>query len=364
VPMALAAGALLYVAYVVWVGGDFMAGRFLTAPLFAALCAVLSSRVAGPPGVGALLLVLPALLFSVADLGNVVSPPPRGVAPSGIADERQFYLDTLSLAKVTRNRPSADNPMLRTGQRFRTQAMRGQGRRVVTSPNVGLTGYGGGPMVHVIDDLALTDAFLARLPAKRQVPWRIGHFPRAKPRRYVESVQAGRCYFGDADLCLYWTHLRRITEGPVWTWARFLTIAKMNLGMYDHLIDRDHYRNPWLVRIDQERVSRRRNWGDSLDDETLVTVKASGAEVRLSRVRHDRRIHLALSADDGFEIAFVRGGRRVGERRVAPRHGGGLMVRSLRIPSAASASGFDRVRLYPIRGNGDARIGHVRFSRE
>ncbi len=35
--LPLAAGCLLYLAYIVRVGGDFMSGRFLTAPLFLAV---------------------------------------------------------------------------------------------------------------------------------------------------------------------------------------------------------------------------------------------------------------------------------------------------------------------------------------
>ncbi len=364
VAIALASGAALYVAYVVYVGGDFMAGRFLTAPLYAALAAVLVTRIAAPPATGTLLLLVPLVLFSVAKLGNMVSLPERNVAPSGIADERHFYIDTLSLTKVTRNRPDADNPMLRTGQSFRTEAARGHGRRVVTSPNVGLTAYGGGPMVHVIDELALTDPFLARMPARRQIPWRIGHFPRVKPRRYVESVQSGQCQFGKPALCEYWHHLRRITEGPIWSSARFLTILKMNLGMYDHLIDRDAFRNPGMVRVPLERVSTPLGWGHGLDDPALVEMRPSGAEVALGEVRHDPRVSLSLSADDGFEIVFLHGRRRVGSRFAEPRYGSGLMVRGLRVPDDAVDEGYDRIRIYPYRGNKESFLGHLRLERE
>lgn len=364
VPMALVAGALLYVGYVIWVGGDFMAGRFLTAPLYLSLCAVVVSRIAAPPAWGALLLVVPALLFSVARLGEVVAPPKRKIAPNGVADERHYYMDSLSLAKVTRARPSADGAMLRNGQRFRTRAARSNARLVITSYNVGLTGFGAGPMVHIIDDLALTDPFLARLPAKRQVPWRIGHFPRVKPHRYVESVQTGRCRFGDSRLCTYWRHLRRITEGPIWSSARLLTIVKMNLGMYDHLVNRDSFRSPGLVRVDHARVARRRRWGDPLDDPALVSMSASGLEVRLGRVRHAGRVSVAVSSDDGFEVVFLRGREAVGSRLVEPRYGGGLMVRSMRVPGGAAQEGYDRVRLYPYRGKGPFQLGHVLFGRE
>ncbi len=363
VPMCMMLGAILYTIYVVKVGGDFMAGRFLTAPLYVALCAVVATRVAAPPAWGSLLLVVPALLFSVADLGRVAGPPARGIGPSGVADERQFYLDTVSLAKVTRNRPDVDNPLLRSGQRFRSDSLARGGRLVLPTYNIGLTGFGAGPLVYLIDDLALSDPLLARLPAKRQVPWRIGHFPRERPEGYVESIRSGRCQLHDRELCKFWRHLRRITEGPIWSWARFVTIAKMNLGMYDHFVDRDRYRSPGMKRVDAARVATRVAWGHPNDDRALLHLNASGVEIRLDAVHHERRLSFAASSDDGYDVVFLRGRREVGSRFVDERFGGGLMVRSLRIPSGAADAGYDRIRVFPSRGDGRATLGHVLLER-
>lgn len=47
---AWGAGAALYVAYVVWIGGDFMAGRFLSGPVL--MAAVALGRAAAPAGIG------------------------------------------------------------------------------------------------------------------------------------------------------------------------------------------------------------------------------------------------------------------------------------------------------------------------
>jgi arabinofuranosyltransferase len=358
-PVSMMLGAILYTIYVVKVGGDFMAGRFLTAPLYVALCAVARTRIAEPPAWGSLLLVVPALLFSVVELGRVPAPPARGIAPSGVADERQFYLDSVSLAQVTRNRPDTDSPLLRSGQRLRRDSL-ARGQRLVSSTvTVGLTGFGAGPQVYLVDDLALTDPLLARLPAKRQVPWRIGHFPRQRPERYIESIRAGRCELTDRDLCVFWKHLRRITEGPIWSWARFLTIAKMNLGMYDHLIDRARYRSPGMKHVEQAAVATRLGWGHPDNDPALVKLGASGVEVALDGVHHEPRVGIAASADDGFDLVFLKGHREVGSRFMDERFGGGLMVRDLRVPSSAVDAGYDRIRIFPTRGDGRAVLGHV-----
>ena len=56
----------------------------------------------------------------------------------------------------------------------------------VLQPTVGAVGYYLGSRRHVIDTLALGDPLLARLPAKPR--WRVGHYERAVPEGYVESV--------------------------------------------------------------------------------------------------------------------------------------------------------------------------------
>ena len=48
--------------------------------------------------------------------------------------------------------------------------LRRGGRQVVVRTTIGLTGFYAGPEVHIIDELALSDPLLARLPAAMQDP--------------------------------------------------------------------------------------------------------------------------------------------------------------------------------------------------
>jgi tetratricopeptide (TPR) repeat protein len=41
----------------------------------------------------------------------------------------------------------------------------------------------------------------------------------------------------DLGLAEYYDHLKLIMQGPLWDWQRFVTICKMNLGRYDHLLE-------------------------------------------------------------------------------------------------------------------------------
>ena len=103
---SLAAGIVLYLGYIVWIGGDFMSGRFLAAPLFAAvlLCTWL---VVAPREVWLGAAAVLALVGSTAAHvplwmhSGVVDP---SVKPNGIMDERGVYFRDRSLVLASRQR--------------------------------------------------------------------------------------------------------------------------------------------------------------------------------------------------------------------------------------------------------------------
>lgn len=106
----LAAGTALYIAYVVWVGGDFMSGRLLAAPL---LCSVLHlaprlpDRLTAGAGlaIGAVwiagLAASHPTILSDGSYGTDHGARPALTA-SGIADERRFYYQQSGLLKLQR----------------------------------------------------------------------------------------------------------------------------------------------------------------------------------------------------------------------------------------------------------------------
>lgn len=103
---ALAAGIVWYLGYVVWIGGDFMAGRFVAAPLFAAvlLCAWLAvaSREVWLGSIGVLAIVGSTAAHVRLWMNSSVVDP--GLKPNGIVDERGIYFKDRSLVLTTRQR--------------------------------------------------------------------------------------------------------------------------------------------------------------------------------------------------------------------------------------------------------------------
>ena len=89
--VAVGLGGLAYLAYVVWIGGDFMAGRFLTPPLFAAALG-LAMLEPGPAiaaaGVLGMTLLGAASPYAPAWSGATYE---RIAAWEGIVDERGYY---------------------------------------------------------------------------------------------------------------------------------------------------------------------------------------------------------------------------------------------------------------------------------
>ncbi|HKN47448.1 MAG TPA: hypothetical protein VJ144_05705, partial [Candidatus Polarisedimenticolia bacterium] len=284
--LAVGLGIASYLVYIVLIGGDFMSGRFLAAPLLAAviLCARASLRPkiawAVACGVGLAFALLPAYtpewialrLGARHRFAHGVHP---AIDENGIADERAVYYDDSSLARAPRAGPwpnpgsaqqaaaiRADwvaNTWLSNLQGFGlvdpdeaspTGALRTTSgvplAPVVARSSIGFLGYYCGPGIHILDFQALGDPLLARLPALRRDPmlpvliprlagkkYRIGHFVRRIPAGYFETLVTGENRIRDPRLAAYYDRLSLITRGPIWDARRLLEIIKMNLGIGD-----------------------------------------------------------------------------------------------------------------------------------
>ena len=101
-------GILFYLIYIIRIGGDFMSGRYLTAPLFCAVC-ILSRldwlRVScwAPAGVVVLVLGLLSLRpLAISETGFDLAVDPQQIhkiiAEHGVCDERAFYYHLHGLA--------------------------------------------------------------------------------------------------------------------------------------------------------------------------------------------------------------------------------------------------------------------------
>ena len=237
----IAAGIALYMLYTVYIGGDFMSGRYFSTPLLA--CVTLLSGMEIKPAkfyglaVGLVLLIGIAPLFVVAERN-----PSFGVESEDrhrvfidvheISDERLVY-SGLGFFEVLRKNetPSSDH----SGKNW--VYLPGEPVRVKVVGPLGSGAMTWGPNFHVIDVNSLADPLMVRMPLYDVNKWRIGHFRHMIPKGYIDTLTSGENVIVDKNIALYYDKLSFVIKGDLWDQQRLLEIWKLNTGQYDHLLE-------------------------------------------------------------------------------------------------------------------------------
>jgi arabinofuranosyltransferase len=356
VARGLAFGVLLYLAYVVSIGGDFMAGRFMAVPLFAAVLIlgwmaaaerrtwITATAILGIVGLSS--AQIPLLSDSRFD---------KSLAkPTGTVDERAMYFRNQSLVLANR-------------QSFRTPAWPRASdpppsRRSVleTCGLMGATGLDFGPYVHLMDQCGLADPLLARLPAVFNSEWRIGHFRRMIPAGYPESLEAQGNLLRDQGLARFYDRLRTVTRGPVFSRSRLAEVWRLNTGGYTDLVDRRFYRHGGaivpleaLAVVVPDGTPAEAPGVRRLDQPLAVTCEAKPGR---------RYLDVTLDSNDRYLVEFVKDNLIIASMELGPipahRRTPGLASFTENLPVAATREGFDTIIIAPVEGDIYA-VGHL-----
>lgn len=224
IAVTLSIGIALYLLYVVSIGGDFMTGRFFTAPFF--MAAIQLGRAVQSPFKSAAVI---ALILAVGGTniqhtllsGRSYSNP--YITPDGISDERAFYFQTQGLLTDRED-----------DQIFSASKWLGHdGDLVVTCSGLGFKALAAGPSIHIIDACALTDPLLARMTAIAG-SHRIGHFFRSVPSGYTESIARNQNLIDDDQTRDLYELIRLITRGELNDARRLKAIFILNSGTPKH----------------------------------------------------------------------------------------------------------------------------------
>jgi arabinofuranosyltransferase len=225
-----ASGIILYLLYIVWIGGDFFGGRFFSVPYFLS-CYLLLKTVSRKTVYGVLIIVA---LWALA--ANPKSPIKSTIHYSGIPsfmrihDERAFYYPYTGLLT------HLQHGEIKQKWYLLGNAAREQKEQVLLFHATGMFGFAAGPKKYIIDDFALSDPLLARLPVKNKEKLWPGHFERKLPDGYVESITCSKNLIKDPFLNLYYDKILNITRGPIFSRTRCMDILYMNMGKFDYLI--------------------------------------------------------------------------------------------------------------------------------
>ena len=356
-PRALAAGVILYLGYVISIGGDFMTGRFLALPVFA--CVLLMTRLLGASkpvwGTAAGVLLVVGCTATHVPLWNNSRNVDAAPKPSGIVDERAVYFHDRSLALAKRGTfRDPDWP---------SSPWRGTTRNVIdTCGLMGAAGLDFGPYVHLLDECALADPLLARLPAVFNPDWRTGHYRRLIPDGYRESLETSSNQLRDPDLHRFYDQLRAITRSDrLFTRDRLRAIVALNIRRYDRDFNRQFYRHGGSV-ASLDQLSAIRQAGapyDAPGNHILVRPLAIECPARAGR----RYLDVTLDSDDRYVLTFLAGGRVVSTLELGPipeyRRQPGLTDYTVDVPGRARSTPFDTIVVATAAGDAHNAIGHL-----
>ncbi len=248
--VAIALGIVFYLVYVLKNGGDFMSGRFFTAPFFCALIILARAnelanwKILVPLGIAACVLGLRSPtppIFSDETFGATTDAERIAlVGADRVSEQRGFYYHWTGLLLNLQNTQQLEQlSEVREGEQARQQPY-----RVLRTTGLGIRSYYAGPTKYAIDEMALADPFLAWLPRKEGW-WIIGHFARCAPIGYARTlngkvqnpkrVLSKRNWIQDPELAAFYDDLSLLNRGKLWDTKRLWTILKFNMGGYDAL---------------------------------------------------------------------------------------------------------------------------------
>ena len=123
-------------------------------------------------------------------------------SPSTVSDDEHavYYAGTGLLPAL--QEPGTSFPTFKwaaDGKLLRRIAAADKKKLVIAVSNIGFLGFYAGPDVWIVDNFALTDPLLARLPPPPDPYWRTGHFWRAFRSAISELCEAAKTSLGTLD---------------------------------------------------------------------------------------------------------------------------------------------------------------------
>jgi arabinofuranosyltransferase len=328
----------LYLAYLVWIGGDFMAGRFLTVPFLLALIGLGRLSIPSPRGI-----LIPML--GIAGLTALSDrPPPFTTADDfwtpdqrrsrlGVSDERSFYARGSSVLAWESGRSFPEHPWVDMG----IDGPR-DGSDVAVFSTIGFYGYHAREDLYIVDEFALADPFLARLPSARKLKVKPGHIQRGLPRGYVKTRKRGENVIKDPKLADLYDAIVRVHQGPIWDSERFVDIARLHTGHYTSDLDPEQYQYLGTEHIRFSRLRRGKK----------TAFKDRGIFVDMGPAQTATLLELEASTHHKLELRFYLQGRPVGSTTISREKPKGIRARPISVPPSAQNKGFDQLHLIPL----------------
>ncbi|MBO4519640.1 MAG: hypothetical protein J5787_00365 [Alphaproteobacteria bacterium] len=218
----LGIGIVLYLLYILYIGGDFMGGRFFSVPFFICLfvlpynpeCAVFNLKKSA-------FFIIVCLLTTGTSICVHSGPvcllfkDQCLLEENGVVNEKWLYVEAY---KYLNGVETKEMPIdFLSKQKGNVQIYFTAGFKAFSEPDI-----------HIIDIYGLTNPLLVRLPLIDQENFRIGHFLRALPKGYKESLISGKNLIQDPEIAAYYDKLYEVVSGDIFSFRRFKYIWELN----------------------------------------------------------------------------------------------------------------------------------------
>jgi arabinofuranosyltransferase len=298
-------GILLSLGYVMVVGGDFMSGRFFTVQLAAS--AALIARARWPK------LRAIAALASTGALAAIVGFPTLTDRFQTVPNVELEIVDCrLAFHPFTGFTTGMLPSYIEYGKKLRLT------RGVTVQPGIGIAGYYAGPTTKILDAFTLADPLRSRMPIpdpKNEAFLKQGHFMRPIPDGYLDTIEQEQNFIRDPAVHAYYDVVARVTQGPLFSFDRIVDAAKLELGLYDELLE------PYLATYDEKIVHLQElehppgldpkcyTWWRACADKGIAFTE-TGVRIEIGLQVHPSRVHVESTPDE-YVVIFRLAGKEV-----------------------------------------------------
>lgn len=306
---ALALGAALHIAYVVKIGGDFMAGRFFSA---AELLAIVLAMRCLPwdrrwPRVTIAMLLALGFLHprSVLLPGSVLIERPQDVSRS-TTDARHLHYETTGLIPYLTDNALNTRLDVQAGR-----AAQSNGPAVMMRGALGFHGVYAGDALFIIDRFALVDPFRSRfLPEHLGSFYRVGHASRRVPHGYYATLVCGENRLAEPRHARLYDDYRRILRDPLFDTERLTAIGRVlgrglrSFGVLDPTVSEEPTKTRNTVQV-RRAIANGQSY--RIGAKGLIVHRCSAESLKAIRFTNSdgRRFRIAWQALDGSEIKAV-----------------------------------------------------------
>ncbi len=372
----ISTGIILYLLYILYIGGDFMAGRFFSVPFFTSLILLSFYEFRDRLDYGIIfLLILISGYGSLRCGGETLfrrvkfNIEDNFIKESGICNERGYYFARdQGFINIDRNDVGFKRP--EKYYKYGKIKFPRYTRVVVAAGNNGISSK---PEAYILDKCALVDPLLSRLKVKDVNNWRIGHFERKIPIGYFETVALGKNLIKDKSLREYYDKLHLVVSGKLFSFKRLKEIVKINLGRYNCLIrryeeesSREKDGDESILKYVVENLQgvalnysslkkyRIKKNGDKWDINTLKIPCGGYLKISLGRVGKIYGCDLSVDGNDEYNVWFTLKENKSFYFKIPSSDEGGLK----RISEKMDGIEADSIIIWPSKGDSLYSLGH------